>query len=251
MTTTEDIHTFTGAYVLDAISDVERRAFENHLTGCASCAQEVTELLETAARLGQETVIKPPPALWEAVRDASSTTRQLPPVPVTSARPARHRAPRRWSVRIAIGMVAASVLAAVTLGATLANRETELEGQLAQSHSQLDKITGILGAPDARVAHRAESDGRTATMVLSHQANAMMLMAQGLPALSPDQSFQAWFATDDGRKISIGLLTASHGTLVADLPADTETSFVALTVEPRGGSATPSDNVVLAVPAGT
>jgi anti-sigma-K factor RskA len=148
-------------------------------------------------------------------------------------------------------MVAASVIAAVTVGLTLANREMELENQLAQSHNQLEKIKGILGAPDAHVAQRAEPDGRIATMVVSHRANAMMLMAQHLPALSPGQSFQAWFATGDGRKISIGLLTASQGTLVADLPADTGTSFVALTVEPRGGSTVPSGNVVIAVPTGS
>lgn len=46
-----DVHALTGAYVLDAVSDVEHAEFERHLTRCETCAQEVAELRETATRL--------------------------------------------------------------------------------------------------------------------------------------------------------------------------------------------------------
>jgi anti-sigma factor RsiW len=78
-----DVHTLAGAYVLDAVSDAERRAFEHHMTRCPSCTQEVRELRETTVRLGSATVAAPPPRMWDQVHDA---TRQLSP----SARP------RRW-----------------------------------------------------------------------------------------------------------------------------------------------------------
>ncbi|MGW4275741.1 RskA family anti-sigma factor, partial [Streptomyces seoulensis] len=49
--TTMDLHSMTGAYALHALPDDERAAFERHLAGCASCAQEVAEFAATAARL--------------------------------------------------------------------------------------------------------------------------------------------------------------------------------------------------------
>nr|WP_052479054.1 anti-sigma factor [Kibdelosporangium sp. MJ126-NF4] len=247
MNTTDDIHTLTGAYVLDAVSDIERRAFEKHVTQCQACRQEVVELQETTARLGQTTTVTPPPDLWDTVHRATSATRQLLPLPeVVRARPER----RRWLVRVAIGAVAASLVGIITLGIGMANREADLENQLAQSHSQVDRINTILGAPDATVTQRSEPDGRAVTAVISRQANGLVLTAKGLPALSPDQSFQGWFVTKDGRKSSMGLLPASHGTLlVRDLTTAKDTSFLAITVEPRAGSVSPSGNVMITVPA--
>jgi anti-sigma factor RsiW len=35
---TADLHTLTGAYVLHALSESERAAFERHLADCAACA---------------------------------------------------------------------------------------------------------------------------------------------------------------------------------------------------------------------
>ncbi|ALG06301.1 anti-sigma factor [Kibdelosporangium phytohabitans] len=251
MNTTNEIHTLTGAYVLNAVSDIERREFENHMAHCAACAQEVLELQETTARLGQTTAMALPPALWETVHRSIRTTRQLPPLPLATPTSSR-RARRRWPVRVAIGAVAASVVAAVTVGITMANREADLENQLAQSQSQVDRINTILGAPDATVQRRSEPDGRTATVVVSRRANGMVLTAQGLPPLSANQSFQGWFVTKDGTKTPMGLLHASHGTiLVPDLTAAKDTSFLAITVEPRDGSTTPTGNVIITVPATT
>ncbi|ALG12091.1 anti-sigma factor [Kibdelosporangium phytohabitans] len=246
MSTTNEIHTLTGAYALNAVSDIERREFENHMAHCAACAQEVLELQETTARLGRTTAAVAPPALWDNVHRSIRTTRQLPPVPTAGPVPPRRR---RWPARVAAGAVAASVVAAVAVGFTMADREADLENQLAQSHSQVDRINAILGAPDAATQRRSEPDGRSATAVVSRQANAMLLTAHGLPALSPNQSFQGWFVTKDGRKTSMGLLHASQGTMVIpDLAAAKDTSFLAITVEPRDGSAAPTGNVVITVP---
>lgn len=50
--TTPDIHTLVGAYVLDAVDDTERTAFEAHLPACPACRAAVREFRATAALLG-------------------------------------------------------------------------------------------------------------------------------------------------------------------------------------------------------
>lgn len=71
-----DLHTLTGAHVLHATADTERAAFERHLADCVSCAQEVRELRDTAARLGLTTAVAPPPHLRSAVLTRIHTERQ-------------------------------------------------------------------------------------------------------------------------------------------------------------------------------
>jgi carotenoid cleavage dioxygenase-like enzyme len=51
MTCTHDYSTWDAAYVLGALSEADRREFEAHLVGCASCSQAVTELTAVAPLL--------------------------------------------------------------------------------------------------------------------------------------------------------------------------------------------------------
>jgi anti-sigma factor RsiW len=68
-----------GAYVLNGVSDAERRAFEQHLTGCRACAQETAELRETAAWLGRAVPEVPAPDLWPRIFATIVRTRQHSP----------------------------------------------------------------------------------------------------------------------------------------------------------------------------
>ena len=239
--TSDDIHTLTGAYVLDAVSDVERRAFENHMAGCPACAQEIRELRGTTARLANATAAAVPPTLWLSIRAISINVRQLPP-PVTSE-PTNARA--RWRTAVAAGIAAASVAASVVVGVTWHNESDQLGDQLAQSESQLARITAILGAPDARTVHGTDSAAGTITVVMSRSANGMVITTHGLKVPTSSESLQAWSVTTERRKISLGLLDSSSGTLVVpDLAAAADISYLAITLEPRDGSRTPSGRVV-------
>jgi anti-sigma factor RsiW len=66
----DDVHSLTGAYALDAVSDVERQVFEDHLAACDPCRQEVLELRITAARLGLAAGRQAPSTLWPRVHTA-------------------------------------------------------------------------------------------------------------------------------------------------------------------------------------
>jgi anti-sigma-K factor RskA len=235
--TSDDIHTLTGAYVVDAVSDAERRAFENHMAGCPACAQEVRELRQTTARLANATAALVPPTLWLSVRGISVNVRQLPPL-VTGG-PVNARA--RWRTAVAAACVAASVV----VGVTWHNESDRLSDQLAQSESQLARITAILGAPDAQTVHGTDNAAGTVTVVMSRSANGMVITTHGLKVPTSSESLQVWSVTTERQKISLGLLDSWSGTLVvSDLAAAADISYLAITLESRDGSRTPSDRVV-------
>jgi Domain of unknown function (DUF4383)/Putative zinc-finger len=105
---TGEHHTLVGAYVLDALDDIERAAFDRHLRTCASCSLEVMELRDTVARMAADTVAAPPPALRDNVLATIARTRQ------ESAGAARTRTSEptvsRWrrytAVAVAAGVIA-------------------------------------------------------------------------------------------------------------------------------------------------
>ncbi|WP_410596097.1 hypothetical protein [Amycolatopsis sp. lyj-23] len=77
--TTADLHTLTGAYAINALSDLERAASERHLDQCEDCRLEVRELKATAAHLAVDLWLEPSSRLRSAVLTAVTHTRQLPP----------------------------------------------------------------------------------------------------------------------------------------------------------------------------
>ncbi len=66
-----DLHTLSGAYAVDALSDEEARRFDTHLEDCQACRDEVRELQEAAARMGASEAVAPPPALRARVLAAA------------------------------------------------------------------------------------------------------------------------------------------------------------------------------------
>jgi anti-sigma factor RsiW len=86
-----DPHAMAGAYVLDAVDDTERAAFERHLAGCAACADEVAGLRETAVRLSEAVALAPPAGHRDAVLAAVVRTSQVRPTPHQRSTPAAGR----------------------------------------------------------------------------------------------------------------------------------------------------------------
>jgi anti-sigma factor RsiW len=234
-----DVHTLTGAYVLDALSEVERRAFEDHMSGCPACSQEVAELRETTARLGLATAANPPPHLWNRVRTATTQVRQLTPLSTDSV----VIRPKRWTTRIAVFAAAASLLAAAGIGVGWITSNDDLENQLAQSQNQLDKLQAVLSSPDAQVSTVTIGNG-SATAVISRNHNGMVVLVHGLPALPANHVYQGWFLKPGG-PISAGTLAATNGSMTADDLASAQgATGLAFTVEPSGGSSTPTAPII-------
>lgn len=237
---TADLHTLTGAYALNALSDDERAAFENHLTQCEACRSEVAELRETAARLGSAVAAPAPPQLKATVLEQVGRTRQLHPEG-GQVRPLRRRP---WSPRLTALAAAAAVITAVLLGAQVINLSRDLE----QANQRLSQLTAsqaavidVLTAPDARVVTSSRGE-IAAAVVISRKTGKLAFVPQRMPAPGPGRTYQLWLITPHGAH-SAGLLGNAKQPVIATTVADTRQ--VGVTVEPAGGSAQPSSDPVL------
>ncbi|QQQ73478.1 anti-sigma factor [Saccharothrix sp. 6-C] len=262
-TTRAEAHTLIGAYVLDAVSDTERRLFEEHLASCSNCAQDTAELLETTALLAASATVEPPAHLRERVLAAVADTRQLPPetevrVPVrTGTEPPRvepgRGTPGRvvWLRRAATLAAAAGIAVAVTLGvqAVDTNRRLEQDLQaLEQVNADSSRMAELLSAPDAKLVRGDVTGGGTGTVVASSAKGQVLFLGQGLARLPEDRTYQLWLIGAEGPRPA-GLLTSSAGSAEPLLASGfTGREAVGLTVEPRGGSPQPTTPTVVVLP---
>jgi hypothetical protein len=237
-----DLHTLTGAYAAQALSDTERAAFERHLGACPACDQEVHELTETAARLGAAVAVPPPAALRDRVLAEVAVTRQLHPVVGRAAR-RRHpdRARRRFPPLLA---VAAAVLAAAV---SLTVAELRPAGRPGRGEAPVDLVAAVLAAPDARRVAAMPGGAGEAAVVVSRQRGRAVFLAGGLPPAPAARSYQLWVVGPSGPRPA-GLVDAAGGrvTRLLDGPV-TGTEQVAMTVERRGGAAAPTSEPVMVV----
>ena len=228
--TDPDVHTLTGPYVLDALPEGERARFEEHLTECAFCFNEVAELRETAVKLATQVAAPPPPTLKADVMSAIGQIRQLPPlVPGTTDELAR----RRFSRRSVLALAAAALAVAGTGGVAIDQYRGKQEAVQAN-----ERVSAVLAEPDARTVHSAVKGGGQATLVMSAQANAAVVVLQDLPQLKPDETWQLWLIDPNRTAHSAGLASGDL-TTVLDNAVDNRVAF-GLTIEPRGGSPKPT-----------
>ena len=131
-------HTDVGAYAMGLLEEQDRQAFEDHLTGCPSCAAELAELSPMAALFRG---VEPTGA---ADQPAQATVTELIRRRVTQQ---RHR--RRWQV--ALGAAAAIVLIAggIAVGIAAAPSHSGPAGPAVavtgQLHSATDPESGVTG----------------------------------------------------------------------------------------------------------
>jgi anti-sigma-K factor RskA len=238
-----DAHTLTGAYALDAVDDVERRRFEEHLLGCPGCAQEVHELRATAVRLGLAVTEQPPARLHDRVLTEISGVRQDRPRRPVSHR-ARLTARRTWLVRVGAVAAAIALAGAATLGVLVARADHQLAGTRAQL-AEAQPLSRVLSAPDAHtISATADGNEGTATLVVSNELDAGILTVSAMPSPPAGHAYQAWVIGPDGPH-SAGLLSSTGAApprLVHGLRAE---SSIAVTVEPASGSLVPTSIPVL------
>ncbi|MDX8146081.1 anti-sigma factor [Lentzea sp. BCCO 10_0061] len=234
-TTSADLHTLTGAYAVNALSDIERTAFEAHLTRCASCAVEVAELSATAARLGVAVESPPPPQLRARVLAAAAETRQVSP------HAARVPNPRR--MRWAGGLLAAACLVAAVF-VTVQYTESDQDRQLAQLSSEYSRFSDLLSTPDAKLISGTAPNGATGTAVISASRDEALFLARDLPEPGQGKAYQLWLIGEDGPRSAGVLKSLTSPLAVSGL---TGAQRVALTVEPQGGSPKPTTDPVMAM----
>ncbi|KIF06913.1 anti-sigma-K factor RskA [Streptomyces sp. RSD-27] len=233
-----DAHTLAAAYALGALDDDERQAFRAHLQACEACRQEAAEFEATAARLAAAASQPPPASAKAQVMAAIDGVRQLPPrvaAPASTA-PTSAGIVRRRAVPLAL----AAAVAAAALGGVAVwqvKNGQDLKAQARQAQQQLDTLSAVLAAPDARTAHGRAANGALTTVVSSQRQNKAVFTAANLPAPGVGKTYQLWL-DHDGTMRPAGLIDRDGTVILTGNP--TGAGAVGLTLEPAGGSPQPT-----------
>jgi hypothetical protein len=186
-------------------------------------------------------------------------TRQLPAIDehARHARTGPRRRPmplRRPLPRLAIAGAALSLAAAVVLGVLYVNTNNQLgqvRRQLTAAQAQLQAITAVRTALDARVITKPTAIGGTVTVVTSPSRRQMVLTASGLPRLAVGKVYQLWLiGVPHVHPIRAeGVLATHHGRAGPVLISGVLTGDTfGITVEPKGGTAQPTVQPIVGVP---
>lgn len=73
-----DLHELASSYALGVLSPAERIAFEEHLKGCAACAQDVRSFSDIANLIGESVPAAPPLQLRERLLSRVSGSPRIP-----------------------------------------------------------------------------------------------------------------------------------------------------------------------------
>ncbi len=224
-----------GAYLLGALTDLERQAFERHVAGCAECRDELERLRPAADALPRSVEqVEPPPALKASLMEVvDREARERSGAPA-----ARQRRPRRFRLPSLTGVRPALVAGALALGLLAGFGVAQLAGGGEDSRTIAATVDeGRL--PDASASLRIQGDGE----------DGAILRVQGLPPAGDDQDYQAWVQRGGTVVPQPAFDVGPDGGGAAAVPDDLSgADAVLVTREPRGGSRAPSEQPVIQVP---
>lgn len=259
----EDLHSLSGAYVLDALTEQERVDFEMHLRRCPTCRDEVASLREVAPLLAETVASEPPPSLRESVLAQAARTRQDPPdsvrqaevppdrdrtrpahgrvVPLRGAhgaRGARSVAPQDGALRRRRWVAGIAAAAALVVGGGITWQVVE--------QTTAGVTEQVASAPDARSWKAETTGGATIVVTRSEQMGEAVLRLDGLNDPGEGRVYQAWLQNEEGNMVPAGLMRETDGEMVLDGDVN-QAKGVGVTVEPAGGSDQPTSDPIALV----
>jgi anti-sigma factor RsiW len=226
-----------GAYLLGALTDLERQAFEHHMASCAQCRDEVEQLRPAADALPRSVDPVEPPAslktsLMEVVeREARQAKGESAPAPARQRTPLRERL-RLPSLRPALALGGLALVLGLAVGFGVAQLGDDGTRTVAATvdQSRIAQASGSL---------RVEGDGE----------NGAILRVNRMPGLDEDQVYQAWVQRDGAIIPQPTFEVGKNGAGAVAVPEDlSDAQAVMVTREARGGAQAPSEQPILTVP---
>jgi len=221
-----------GAYLLGALTDAERSAFEDHLTDCAECRHEV-ERLRPAAEVLPRSVeqIEPPPSLKRSLMEVVEREARAG----GTAEPARRSLGERLGrlIRPMRPVVAAAALATgLLIGFAVAQLGGGDDGRTVVASVRESVL------PEASGRLEVQGDGE----------DGAILEVRGMPSPGRGRVYQAWVQRDGMVEPQPTFEVGADGAGAVAVPEDVSgAQAVLLTREPRGGSRAPSEKAILTV----
>jgi anti-sigma-K factor RskA len=228
-------------YALDALSDQEREAVEGHI---AAATPDERRAFNDRVRQARETLAVSFTAEEEPASDLfgrimaqlPSQQEGAPPVPDALAAVRQRREQRRRSVSMRNWIIGVAAAAALALGGV---------GIGAYNAYQNDPLNQVLQAQDLRKASVDVTGGGTANLAISPSKNALVVTMDGVPAPPEGKVYQMWLIPKDGSApVSKGLMDAEALSKPAVVDGIQTAARLGITVEPLGGSGSPSTRPV-------
>ena len=252
MMTHDDAQELLAVLALNAIDGLERIELEDHVAQCVRCERELDGLRGVSSTLGN--VSEPASAeLWQRISEHlydDFDQGNLPPIrvldfPRASVTPLEsRRAPSTKNTKITAGVFA--VAAAALVGV--------LSFNLVQANDHVAQLTNALGVADrGAVVAALVTPGHVNVTLDSAQhtrvASIVLLNGHGyvvsskMAQLPSAQTYQLW-GIIAGKPISIGLMGSKPTNVEFSVASALQPSELAVTVEPAGGSQTPSTPII-------
>ncbi|PWB98155.1 anti-sigma factor [Salinibacterium hongtaonis] len=157
--------------------------------------------------------------------------------------PAESASRRRWFTRPVVILGSAAAALALFFGGTavgigIASNSFSVE--------QATALADLQAAPDAQQAQTVLDDGTSATLIWSLEQRRSAIMIDDLDALPEGETYQLWYIGEDGVVADGTFEAAPEGTTWRVLDGlMSEGDAVGVTIEPEGGSPTPSGDPII------
>jgi anti-sigma-K factor RskA len=258
---------------LDALDGTDALHLEAHLKTCVECRREFAEFRDAAGLLAHADPIQAPGEDLRARILADARAEGHPakaiekPSNVTpSSRTGKSGFANQWFRIAAILLLVAGafVLIGMFLVARreMASLQAELEVQKLELNREREarlqdqKALALLMSRDARTIQLAgtqTAQSARAMFVFDQKSGRAVLMTDGLPMTSADKAYEVWFIPKGRAPMPGKVFTvdpSGRAMLTDQMPSEAmKDAVIAITVEPKSGSAAPTGPIYLASPA--
>jgi hypothetical protein len=208
-------HDDVGAYLLGALNDLERQAFERHLRGCAECQEELARLRPAADALpGSVQQFEPPARLKASLMEVVEREARVTELPR-----------RRFTRPLAVAAV-------LLLGLVVGFGVAQLGGD---DETRTLAATVDQAMPNAGGSLRVSNGDAT-------------LRLHDMPRLGGTRVYQVWLQHGDHMVPARTFEVGADGGGAVELSNVDDADGVYVTREPRGGAQVPSEDPIVSVP---
>jgi anti-sigma-K factor RskA len=241
------------AYVLGDLSDQERRDVEKNLGLYPELKEELTLIEETQEQLLLGMAIKPRAAIKTKFLDA--VTNAEAEIKIAPLQTETRNNFWRFAAAASISLALVSSYLAYNYWSKWKNTATDLSNLISQNqrvaqdynrvNQRLDKIENDLKIIDnpafSKVIMKGtpNAPGSVASVYYNASSQEVYLSIQSMKALSKENQYQLW-AIIDGKPVDAGVFDSNVAGLMKMKAIGTGAVQFAVTVEPRGGKASPS-----------
>ncbi len=247
-----DAEQLLGAYALAALDSEELEAVERHLESCSSCRQMLAEYRQVAHGLLHLTADEAPdPALRVRLAQAvvpADESEAAGADPDKALTVEKRTGGWRWPQAAWAGLGLAVVAINLVLFTQLRALSARTERLLAQEQANQTALA-VLTYPSSRIAN-LEQESVRGSFIYDETLTLGVLNVWGLEPLDVDQTYQLWLVDEQGERSSAGLLSPRERSAFVSLVVWSPVEFeliqsIGLTIEPTGGSPSPTGPRVL------